>query len=259
LRTPTFSVYGRHLLAAVALLLSVTALTARAQPLRLLSEEFAPITFSQDGVPRGLAVEVVQEIQRRLGDKSPIEFMPWTRAYRELQGNSPVALFTTARTPARERLFKWVGPVVTFYSAFYALPKSPRQVTTLEEAQRAEAVLVVRDWFTAEELTVRGFRNLVMVNDPQVAVRMLMAGRAPLFASERLAMPQMLGQAGLAEDALEVVFSYASSQGYIAFSQATPEAVVRQWATQLAEMKRDGSFATIYKRWLPKDPPPVRP
>jgi len=147
--------------------------------------------------------------------------------------------------------------VVTFYSAIYAPAQGGLRLRSLEDAKRFESVLVVRDWFTAEELTTLGFKNLVPVSDPVTALRMLLAKRAPLFATERQSMPGITAQAGLPESSLEAVYTYASSQGYIAFSKDTPDALVKAWAQQLEAMKRDGSFAAIYKRWLPNDQPPM--
>jgi len=225
---------------------------------RLLSEEFPPINFSEGGEARGLAVDVVQEIQRRLQLDLPIEFMPWARAYRDVQLGGETALFSMARTTGRERLFKWVGPVVTFYSSIYGPARGGVRLRSIEDAKRAKAVLVVRDWYTSEELKQLGFRNLVSVADPPAAIRMLLAGRADYFATERLSMPKIMAQAGVAEDALEIVYSYASAEGYIAFSLDTPDARVKAWQTQLDAMKRDGSFVAIYKRWLPQDSPPLK-
>jgi len=225
---------------------------------RLLSEEFPPINFSEAGEARGLAVDVVQEIQRRLQLAQPIEFSPWARAYREIQLGGETALFSMARTAGRERLFKWVGPVVTFYSSIYAPARGGVRLRSMDDAKRAKAVLVVRDWYTSEELKQLGFRNLVSVVDPPAAIRMLLAKRADYFATERLSMPKIMAQAGIAEDALEIVYSYASAEGYIAFSLDTPDPIVKAWQQELDAMKRDGSFARIYKRWLPQDSPPLK-
>ena len=123
---------------------------------RLLSEEFPPINFSEGSEARGLAVDVVQEIQRRLQLDLPIEFLPWARAYREVQLGRETALFSMARTAGRERLFKWVGPVVTFYSSIYAPARGGVRLRSIEDAKRAKAVLVVRDWYTSEELKQPG-------------------------------------------------------------------------------------------------------
>lgn len=231
------------------------ASAAEPPTLRLLSEEFPPINFTEEGRPSGLAVEVVQAVLRRLGQTLPVEFLPWARAYREAQGAEPVALFSAARIPERERLLQWVGPIVTFYSSFYARAGADR-LKRFDDARRAADVLVVRDWYTAQQLASEGFRNLRYVNDPVQGLRMLLAGRAPLLASERISMPGTLAAAGIEPSALEEVYTYASSDGYIAFSPGTPRHVVAAWQREVDAMKRDGSFQAIYKRWLPQDIPP---
>ncbi|WP_431257002.1 substrate-binding periplasmic protein [Roseateles chitinivorans] len=229
---------------------------APAVSLRLLSEEFPPINFTELGQPRGLSVDIVQAIQKRLGQSLPIEFMPWARAFREAQDGPPAALFSMARIPEREKLFQWVGPIVTFQSTFYAKAGSGIRLRSLAEAKRAPKVLVVRDWYTLTQLQSAGFHNLQQISDPIQGVRMLAAGRAPLFAAEKLSMPQTLVQAGVDKDALEEVFSFAASEGYIAFSRSTPMGTIHAWQSQLNEMKRDGTFQALYRRWLPHDAPP---
>jgi polar amino acid transport system substrate-binding protein len=231
------------------------ASTGKTLPLRLLSEEFPPINFTEAGQPSGLAVEVVQQVLQRLQQQTPIEFMPWARAYREAQGAQPVALFAAARIPEREKRFQWVGPIVSFYSSFYARAGAER-LRRFEDARRAGDVLVVRDWYTAQQLTSEGFRNLRYVSDPVQGLRMLLAGRAPLFASERISMPRALEAAGIDPSSLETVYTFASSDGYIAFSPGTPRRIVVAWQREIDAMKRDGSFQAIYKRWLPQDNPP---
>jgi polar amino acid transport system substrate-binding protein len=252
---PVFAGFAKQGLLGLALTLC-SVVAAHAQ-LRLLSEEFPPITFTEQGQARGLAVEIVQEIQRRQGTKLGIEFMPWARAFREAKGAGEVALFSMARTPEREKQFKWVGPIVTFYSSIYAPAQGGMRLRSLDDAKRVSSVLVVRDWFTFEELKTLGFKNLESVSDPVTAIKMLLAKRAPLFATERLSMPETLAKAGIAADSLEIVYSYASSEGYIAFSLDTPDELVKAWARHLRDMKRDGSFLAIYKRWLPMDKPPM--
>lgn len=229
--------------------------TADEAGLRLLSEEFPPINFTDAGRPSGLAVEVVQAVLHRLGQQLPIEFLPWARAYREAQGRQPVALFSAARIPEREKLFQWVGPIVTFYSSFYARAGAER-LKRLDDARQSGDVLVVRDWYTAQQLASEGFHNLRYVTDPTQGLRMLLAGRADLFASERISMRGALAAAGVEASSLEEVYTFASSDGYIAFSPGTPKRVVAAWQRAIDAMKADGSFRAIYKRWLPQDLPP---
>ncbi|MBB3193527.1 substrate-binding periplasmic protein [Roseateles terrae] len=224
--------------------------------LRLLTEEFPPINFSEGGVPRGLTVDLVQAIQQRLGQDLPIQVLPWARAFREAQEAMPTALFATARIPERESLFQWVGPVVQFRSTFYARANVPIATRNLDDARHASRVLVVRDWYTAQQLRTAGFRNLQTVSDPVQGIRMLMAGRAPLLAGERVSMPRTLELAGVKPAQLRELFSFAVNEGYIAFSLSTPKATVAAWQARLQDLKRDGTFQAIYKRWLPNEPLP---
>jgi polar amino acid transport system substrate-binding protein len=43
--------------------------------------------------------------------RSAIEFLPWTEGYQRAQKEKNTVLFSTARLPEREKLFKWVGPI----------------------------------------------------------------------------------------------------------------------------------------------------
>ena len=62
-------------LAGFAWLLGCLA-PALAQTLELYTEEYPPITFSQNGGAAGLGVEVVEEILRRTGRHAPIQVAP---------------------------------------------------------------------------------------------------------------------------------------------------------------------------------------
>lgn len=63
-----------------------SALATEGQVLRLISEDFPPVNFGENGRPDGLASQLVAEIKQRLGRHEPVEFMPWSRGYRLAQG-----------------------------------------------------------------------------------------------------------------------------------------------------------------------------
>lgn len=225
-------------------------------PLRILSEDFPPVNFTANGRPSGLAGELVLALEQRLGLDIPVEFEPWTRAYQAAQGSQPVCLFTMSRTVAREGLFKWVGPVVEFQNALYAVRGSTLRLNDLPEAALQPGIIVIRDWASAQELQRRGFKNLTEVTLPGAALRMLLAGRAPLLAVDRVVMPDLLSREGVKSDAVRVVMTYPGAMGYLAFSLATPDAEVERWQQALDAYKREGHFARLFNRWLPDMSPP---
>lgn len=92
------------------MLLCVIPHTAQAT-LNIYTEEWAPISFSVDGQPDGLAVQVVQEIQKRIDNQDPIKIVPWTRGWKIITEQPNTVLFTMTRTAERERMFSLIGPV----------------------------------------------------------------------------------------------------------------------------------------------------
>ncbi|MBH9579561.1 substrate-binding periplasmic protein [Inhella proteolytica] len=243
-------------LAGLGMGLGRGALAQEPPTLRLLSEDFPPVNFEDQGRPSGMAGELVLLLQKRLGLDIPVEFMPWTRGYQEAQGPHPVCLFTMARAAHREKLFKWVGPVVEFQNALFTAKGTERHLRSLDDAAKASQIIVIRDWASAQELQKRGFKNLTEVSTPGAAIRMLVVGRAPLMASELLTLPDLLKREGYAPDAVTTAMVYPGAMGYLAFSLATPDEEVRRWQQALDAMKRDGSFAKLFKKWLPHMLPP---
>ena len=71
----------------VLIALLAFAMPASAQKLRIYCEDDRPLQFkTPDGSLTGLTVEVVQEIQKRVGNTDPIQMLPWARGQRRRQG-----------------------------------------------------------------------------------------------------------------------------------------------------------------------------
>ncbi|WP_434626763.1 substrate-binding periplasmic protein [Chromobacterium sp. CV08] len=245
----------RHLL-PLWLAAASAAACAAAPPLNILTEDDPPLSFVRDGRPAGLVVEVVREIQRRVGNHDPILVVPWARAYRQAQQEPNTALFNTNRIAERERLFKWVGPVTVTQGSFFVRRDSKLTLDSLDGAKRLGQVLVVRDWYLQLALTAHGFANLKPIATPSQMVSMLMRGRADVIASENTTLPTQLRQLGYRPTDVRPAYTFIHTYGYIAFSPQTSDEVVRAWQRALDGMKRDGGFAAIYRRWLPGEPVP---
>ncbi|MFZ6745452.1 substrate-binding periplasmic protein [Undibacterium sp. JH2W] len=242
---------------ATLLFCMLASLDAMAEetPLRFYTEEYPPISFSQKGKAAGLGTEVVEEIMNRLGISAPIEVVPWARAYAHASTTPNVGLFVTTRTPEREKLFKWVGPVSATTAHFYTR-RGGQRFDNLEQARRAERILIPREWYLQQMLRGMGFNNINSVPTPADAVRMLVAGRAPLMALDDVTLADTLLAAGINANDIETASTITQAVQYIAFSRDTPDSVANRWQKALDDMKADGSFERIYKKWLPGVTPP---
>ncbi|POZ63844.1 hypothetical protein [Chromobacterium alticapitis] len=85
---------------------------AQAEPARWLTDNDAPFNLPDaHGGVTGISSEMV--MFRRAGIDYRIEMQPWARAYNLAQIDPRACLFSTTRTPGREKLFVWIGPLLT--------------------------------------------------------------------------------------------------------------------------------------------------
>ncbi|PKL60614.1 MAG: ABC transporter substrate-binding protein, partial [Methanomicrobiales archaeon HGW-Methanomicrobiales-4] len=94
-----------------------------ADDLTWVTEQYPPFNFMDNGTASGLMVDMVTAITRKAGDELPresIRFLPWSAAYQTALHEPGTAIFSIAKTPDREDLFSWVGPVVSSDIALYS-------------------------------------------------------------------------------------------------------------------------------------------
>lgn len=227
-----------------------------AQALKLYTEEYPPLNFTRDGKPAGLGVEVVQEILSRTGQRAEIDVVPWTRGYHTVRTQADTALFVTMRTQEREKLFKWVGPIVVTATSFYALKGSGLSISSLDDARKAGTIGVPRQWYSYQALEAQDMPNLYGVLGPKQMMTMLRYKRVPLVVADNITLASLLALAELKPADVEALYTFMSTQAYIAFSLDSDDRLIEQWQAALDQMKADGRFQAIYHKWLPGSPLP---
>jgi len=224
--------------------------------LRILTAENPPLNFSQDSEITGLATEVVRELIRRTGTGGDIRLIAWPEGYQALLEQPDVALFSTVMTAERKGLFQWVGPLVVQNTNLYALKDSRIEIANLDQARKAGKIATVSKYYSEQMLREEGFTNTESYPDRATSLRQLLDGKVQLVASSNTEMPAALKRLGAATDAVKNAFTLSTDLVYVAFSKGTSPLLVARWQDTLDAMKRDGTFAGIYARWLPAEIPP---
>jgi polar amino acid transport system substrate-binding protein len=229
----------------------------QAAGLKILTAENPPLNFSRDGEITGLATEVVRELRKRTGTGGNIRLVAWQEGYRTLSEQPDVALFSTVMTAERKPLFQWVGPLVVQDTNLYALKGSAIKIANLDEARKVNKIATVSKYYSEQMLKAEGFANTQSYPDRETTLRKLLDGTVQLLASSNTEMPAALEKTGVSVDDLRNVFTVSTDLVYIAFSKEISPELVARWQDALDAMKRDGSFARIYARWLPAETPPA--
>lgn len=227
-----------------------------------LFTEFSPpssYTTREDiwGITEGSSVDILNEIQARTGYVNNINLTLWNDAYEIVQYLPNSAVFATARTPEREKMFQWVGPISPNRTYFYTLASSGLTIETLEQAKALQSVGTPNGWFSHDFLINNNFQNIVAtaLTTPD-AFDQLMNGEI-----QALLLPDtdMKGLADMAEVPMSEFtqhFKALDSDSYIAFSLGTAASTVQQWQNHLDAMKSDGTFETIWNKWFNGIPMP---
>ena len=220
-----------------------------AASLRILTEDLPPLNYVRDGVLLGPSVEMVKEIQRRIGSTEEIKVYPWARAYQIALEEENVVLFGVSHTPPRENKFKWVGPLATKRDILVARKGAKLVINSLEDAKQVGRIGVLRDDTKEEFLEAHGFTNLEPVSDERKNAQKLVLGRIDLWVFKKPGLKTVCDLAGVDYEAVEEVFHLRETKVDIAFSLRTPDAVVAQWRAAFAAMLADGTVEAIRRKW----------
>lgn len=222
--------------------------------LQIFSEYAPPLNYYTGVIGNyqvaGSSVEIVKEIQKRLGGyASSIYMTSWFDGYATVQELPNSALFTTARTPERENLFQWVGPIAPMNPNFYTLKSANITADTLEEA-RALTVTTPTQWYTHDYLKANDFEDILTSYFPADSFAQLLNGEADAIYIDPDAIDWLCRESGTScDDLYRLPIETPIRQGYIAFSLNTPESTVDQWQQALDAMKAEGVFDVIHLGW----------
>lgn len=218
----------------------------RSLDVTLLTEEYPPFNYlDETGKLRGIGAEVVQAMAARLGYAKRIEVMAWKRALQQIDTESNIGVFSMTRTPQREDLYRWVGPLVPTNAGIFQLVDTPNLARSLDDLRHSGLIGVQAGGADETALRSYGFENLEPLHNPRVGVQMLAAGRISMIVSSDIELFEQLRNSPLERDDLEMVYAFSSGDLYLAFLKTTPDAVIRAWQHAYDHIIEDGQFDRI--------------
>lgn len=232
--------------------LMATATFSWSEELKILTEDLPPLNFVENGNLVGPSVEIVREIQRRVGSIDPIHVYPWARAYKIALEKKNIVLFGTTQTEQRQDLFKWVGPLAVKRDVLIARKGSTISIHSLEDAKKVKRIGTLRDDTRQYFLSERGFSNLDPVSDDKQNAQKLALGRIDLWAYKVPGMVTVCRLAGVDSEEFVEVLHLRQVEVSIAFSSQTPDAIVARWNDAFLAMIEDGTIQEIRSRWNPE-------
>ncbi|GFM78501.1 amino acid ABC transporter substrate-binding protein [Pseudomonas cichorii] len=242
------------LLGASALLsFSARGSDASTPSIVLLTENYPPYNmavdgknFAQENNLDGIAVEIVREMFKRAGISYNLTLrFPWERIYKLALEKRGYGVFSTVRTPEREKLFKWVGPIGPVDWVMLAREDSTITLTDLEQA-KAYQVGAYKGDAVAQSLILKSFTPVLMLRDQDNA-RKLATGQIDLWATADPVGRYLAKQEGIT--GLKTVLRFHTAELFLALNKETPDDVVSRLQKQLDDMRAEGWVDKVQARY----------
>lgn len=229
------------------------ARASAAEKLTIYTEESTSVQIvdSSGQLVGGTGAELVWEIQKRIGDTTPIQVVPWARGYKAALEVPNVMLFSTGRTADRESLFTWVGPIVNIRYSLIAKKSRKLRIASQEDAKKLHSIGVVRADVREQLLRSWGFTNLEPVANFTQNVKKIALDRMDAYASSNLGYGMQLEEAGLNPADYEEIFTISETALYMVFSRGTDPSIIERWEKGYQAVVADGTRQNILDRNYP--------
>ncbi len=213
--------------------------------------EEAPGNFTdENGVIVGLSVDFVKEIQRRVGDNSPIEMLPGARLIHYSLERSNFVAFSLSRSEAREEKYHWISLVMRKPLCILARKDSNIRIDKLEDAKKYDGIGVLSTSVQHDFLIKNGFTNIEVVWSQELNLKKLYMGRMSLMYHSMHGAAKLSREMNLDINEIEPVLILQISNSSIAMSKNSDPVIVRAWQDAAKEIKADGTFDRLAQKWL---------
>ena len=232
---------------------SASAHSQSIEAFQWISEEYAPYNFSENGIPRGIAVDVLTHIWERIGLErkvTDIQILPWARGYRMAQEQPGTCLFSMTVTEPRRELFAFAEPLIESSVSIVAARSSGLEISSIDDLASL-TIGVVREDIGEQSLLADGAQATISRADSaRSLVRMLTAGRFDAIAYGMDTALWNMQQEGIDSSAYESVFTLREGVMGYACHKDTDPAIMEQLQQALDALVADGTVARIRAEYL---------
>lgn len=205
------------------------------------TEEYPPYNYEKNGTPAGIAVDILHEVLTGVGTgnaEADIRVVPWSEGYQTVLRTPMTVVFSTARTPERENLFKWAGPLFSSENVLYSLKKRNVTVSSLSDLATLR-IGIIRDDIAGADLLSTGVspEELVVFTDAHEIVSRLESGEIDAWAYAKLPGIEIIRSRGEDPTEYEPVYSFGTREYYFAFNRDVPDELVREFQSGLDRVK----------------------
>ncbi|WP_413287674.1 substrate-binding periplasmic protein [Bdellovibrio sp. HCB337] len=213
-----------------------------------MTEDFPPFNFLDKEKVVGYSTDVIDLAFKKAQLKTTFTLWPWLRAFNQAKDTPKYYVYSTSRTPEREKQFKWVGPIAKDSVYLMVLKDSPIKDSADFKSLKKYSVSGQAGDQPVLFLQKNGFDVFIAADE---------AARMKMFKDKKIEMDIMTtGSQEIYEQLWNlkyrrVAFLYDTDY-WAAFNVNTPDAVIAKLNKAVAEMKNNGTLDKIAEKYRAK-------
>ncbi|NQY94537.1 MAG: transporter substrate-binding domain-containing protein [Campylobacteraceae bacterium] len=229
-----------------------------AKPLQLVTLEYPPYEYTEDGKLKGMAVEVVKIIFKEMNEDITIEVLPWARAIRYIEDGSRDAIFTAYKNPVREKFADYSTEILMPQIVSFFVKKGSSIVFDGDfNALSQYSMGVVRKISYGQKLDLaiknKIFKRVENANDVTQNFRKLIKGRIDIIPNSKYGGYHILKKLNQVGEVDELPVNIQSVPSFIAFSKKRNLKDIRdKFDVILKRLKKDGTYLQILQNYSKK-------
>ncbi|MFC3150389.1 substrate-binding periplasmic protein [Litoribrevibacter euphylliae] len=236
----------------LTLILFFITMTSSAYELHVVTEDFAPYSYKENGHITGISVEIVQALLKDLDVQAEIRIYPFKRAMELAKTQKNTLIFSIIRTDDREHLFKWVGQLAPITTGLFRLKKRHDiEIHRIQDIAQYQ-VSDVQGSAVWEHLKHYGIDVFEIPSTAQ-NIQMLKLGRVDLTSTVELNFYHIVRQLRYSPESFEMtyVFEELSNHLWLAFNKDTDDDIVNDFRRALGNFKTSLMFKALHKKYNP--------
>jgi polar amino acid transport system substrate-binding protein len=218
----------KKIIGGLTLLFFIFSAPAFAAELKVVTENWKPYNYEENGVIKGNSTKIVKAVLDNAQIPYDIKVYQWTEAYEIAQKEADTLIYTINRTPQRENLFKWASSLgKDIQYSLYRLKKNDHIIpTSLNEAKKYK-IGSQKDASGDIWLKSQSVPNVVASVKLEETVKKLFNGEVDLIIAASNIITA-IKKAGFNPDEAVAVLPVFQTTPYMALSLSTSDEVLRK-------------------------------
>ncbi len=205
--------------------------------------DWKPFAYLENGEMKGSAYKIAKDVLEHAGVSYKYRILPWARVYNRGLKEKNYLIGCLGRTPKREDMFHWVGPVTKGVDQFfYKLKSNPLQISNIGEA-KGHRIAVERGSYYQDFLELNDFKKINFVAKTEQLLMMLKNNRTSFIVLNESRFFKEAEKQNIDPDLFEKTLFAFNVTDNLAFNKETPPELVKKVTKAYQQLKKDGRIS----------------